>query len=193
MSYADDQFDWEMSLDFDHWSLEMEQNTGPLSYDKECTNDLYKPSRYKHEEIKRYQQSLSISSGEKIPSLAERVYWIYAESTKKAKKPTKDSGKWLIFCPTDQIDAAWNQVKDATERGMLGGKSKVSTLKGFRGKDFVICCYTYNWKDEEDVMRVREALRELGFEKPLPYKTDADTMAGKYEATGHKNIAKYYV
>ena len=146
-----------------------------------------------HEEIKNYQQSLAKSSGETIPTKSSRVWWIYAESKGKHKKPTKNSGKWLLFCPPEHIDAAWEQIKDATERGLLGAKSKVSTLKGFRGKEYVICVYTYNWKDEEDVMKVREVLRDLGFEKSIPYKSDEDTILGKYEATGHKNISKYFI
>ena len=126
------------------------------------------------------------------PSKNRESYWIYAASTKKYKKPTKYSGKWLIFIEPKFIDAAWEQIKDATERGILGGQAKVSTLKSFKGDKHVICVYTYNWKDGKDVMRVREALREIGFEKPLPYKSDADTRAGKYESTGHKNISKYF-
>ncbi len=144
-----------------------------------------------HEDIKRYQQSLAESSGETKPSVSKMVYWLYAESTKKHKEPTKWSGKWLIFCPQKQIDDAWEQVKDATERGLLGGKSKVSTRKVPKGDDHVICVYSYSWKDEKDVMRIRQELRDLGFEKPLSYKTDEDTLAGKYTQKG-KKIAKYW-
>ena len=145
-----------------------------------------------HEKLKFYQQYLASFSEEKLPSKNKQVWWLYAESRRKKRQPTKDSGKWLIFCPPDQIDAAWEQIKDATEKGQLGKKSKVSTLKGYKGKDHVICVYTYNWKDEKDVMKIRNTLRELGFEKPLSYKSDADTLAGRYENKGHKNIAKYY-
>ncbi len=145
-----------------------------------------------HEKVKSYQQLKAAISGEVIPSKAKSVYWLYAENKKKARKPTKNSGKWLIFEKPQFIDAAWEQIKDATRKGLLGGKSKVSTLKGFRDNEYVICVYTYNWKDEKDAMRVREMLRELGFEKPLPYKSDEDTLKDKYVETGHKNISKYY-
>lgn len=145
-----------------------------------------------HEELKSYQKHLAESFKESAPSKATHVYWIYAESTKKYKKSTPNSGKWLLFLKPEFIDAAWEQVKDATEQGLLGGQSKVSTKKGFKGSDFVICVYSYNWKDEKDVMRIRQELRELGFEKPIPYKTDADTLAGKYSSKGHKGISKYY-
>lgn len=108
---------------------------------------------------------------------------------------TDRCGKWLVFVPEKFINAAWEQIKDATEKGLLGGSSKCSTLKGRKngpGSDYVCCVFTYDWRDEKDVMRVREALRELGFTKPLPYKTDADTIAGKYACKGAKKISKYW-
>jgi hypothetical protein len=90
------------------------------------------------------------------------------------------------------LNIAWEQIKDATEQGLLGGRSKVSTLKGEKGKEYVICVFTSDWKNEKDVMRVRDRLRELGFEKPLPYKTDADTIAKKYACKGDRKISKYW-
>lgn len=130
---------------------------------------------------------------EDAPSDCTASWWLYAESRRKYKKATKNSGKWLCFCPPEHIDAAWEQVKDATEQGLLGGRTKCSTHKGWKGKgnDYVICVYTYDYKDTTDVMRIREELRELGFTKPMPYKTDADTKAKKYAGCGQK-IAKYY-
>jgi hypothetical protein len=46
--------------------------------------------------------------------------------------------------------------------------------------------------DEKDVFRVREQLRKLGIEKKLSYKTNEDTLAGKYRQTTGERIAKYY-
>ena len=63
----------------------------------------------------------------------------------------------------------------------------------FSNKLAVICVYSYDWTDQDDVKRVRDQLREMGHEKKLSYKTDEDSRAGKYAATGHKNFAKYVV
>jgi len=128
---------------------------------------------------------------DEIPTKCLSEYWIHAYG-KKMFNYTLRTGKWLIFCPKEHINEAWEQVKDATERDLLGGHSKVSTLKGQKSKEYVICVFTSDWKDEKDVMRVREVLRELGFEKPLPYKTDSDTLAGKYACKGDKKISKYW-
>jgi hypothetical protein len=140
----------------------------------------------------RKQVKQKRGSDENYPSKYTEDYWARAYSPKNSTKNNKNSGKWLCFCPKKEIDAAWQQVKDATERGLLGPSSKVSTKLGEQGKDYVICVYTKNWKKEDDVMRVREVLRDLGFEKPLPYKTDEDTLKGKYANKGHKGISKYF-
>jgi hypothetical protein len=152
-----------------------------------------KSSTEYHEDIKSAQKYRALIANELIPSKAVKTWWLYAESKKKYKKATKRSGKWLSFHTPEFIDAAWEQVKDATELGLLGGDSKCSTKKGWKGpgNDFVICIYQYDWRDEKDVMRIRDALRELGFTKPLSYKTDADTIAGKYSCNGAKNLSKY--
>jgi hypothetical protein len=130
------------------------------------------------------------SNKQDAPTQCTSDYWIHAYG--KNFDYTSRAGKWLVFCPKEYIDDAWEQIKDATEQGLLGGHSKVSTLKGEKGKEYVCCVFTRDWKDEEDVMRVREVLRDLGFEKPLPYKTDEDTLKGKYANKGHKGISKYY-
>ena len=58
--------------------------------------------------------------------------------------------------------------------------------------EFVICVYTYDWRDAADVGRVRQRLRELGMTQRIAYKSDEDTHMGKYRARGHSRISKYY-
>jgi hypothetical protein len=50
----------------------------------------------------------------------------------------------------------------------------------------VIYVYTPDWRDEEDVMRVRERLRELGFVDRLGYKRNIETFQGQYSQKGKK-------
>ena len=56
----------------------------------------------------------------------------------------------------------------------------------------MICVYTHDATDREDVMRVRERLREIGFTKKLSYKTDQATAAGVYSNNSEKPISTYY-
>jgi len=131
------------------------------------------------------------------PSQVTDVYWIHA-TRKKGQYPagTQRCGKWLIFVPVERIDQVWAAIKEATEEGKLGSSSKVATAKPNSNarnlNQHVICVYTYDWVDVEDVRRVRHELRNLGIVDKLPYKTDEDTLAGKYRVTGHTRISKYY-
>lgn len=62
------------------------------------------------------------------PSQFEGAYWIYAcrqEGTYPHR--AENSGKWLVFVPIEKIDSVWETIKLATEQGLLGNSSKVST------------------------------------------------------------------
>ncbi|MGI0091080.1 MAG: putative phosphothreonine lyase domain-containing protein [Nitrososphaerales archaeon] len=147
--------------------------------------------------IHEYQEDLSDRFSESRPSQVTEVYWIYA-SRKKTKypKPSRNSGKWLVFEPVERVNEVWGKIKKATEDGKLGRSSKVATARvnpnAPNPRMKVICVYTYDWTDEADVKRIREALRSLGITQKIPYKSDEDTMEGKYVVRGDKRISKYY-
>ena len=109
---------------------------------------------------------------------------------------TPNGGKWLIFVPLSEIDDMWVKIMRATEEGKLGGSSKVATAKpnpNARNLNTkVICVYTYDWTDKDDVRRVREELRQLGVSSKIPYKADQETCSGKYANRGDTHISKYY-
>ncbi len=139
---------------------------------------------------------VSIAAEEK-PSLVTDDYWLYAKRGIGTYPPdTVNNGKWLVFVPLSQIDDVWAKVKRATEEGRLGSSAKVATARPNPNTTSpdrrVICVFTYDWTDEEDVRRVRQELRDLGITSKLPYKADEDTVAGRYVAQGHKRISKYY-
>jgi hypothetical protein len=87
------------------------------------------------------------------------------------------------------------KIKAATARGLLGSGAKVATMKqnpnAASPDTRVICVYTYDVGDASDCSRIREALRQLGATWKIPYKTDADTVAGKYSRQGIR-ISKRY-
>ena len=100
------------------------------------------------------------------------------------------TGKWLVFRPREQIDDVWMIIKEKTRNGELGIAAKVSTL--FQGKDrHVICVYTENYFDKEDVFRVRESLRNLGIEETLYYKPDIYTHLNIYSGTTNLRPWRY--
>ena len=150
-----------------------------------------------HEAHKSRQAQLASRHSESNPSEVTEVYWIYAiRKTGTYPSATDQSGKWLVFVPVSQIDEVWAKIKVATEEGKLGGASKVSTglpnPNATEPENKVICVYTYDWTDEEDVTRVREELRKLGVTRKIPYKSDEDTLKGKYRVAGDTKISKRY-
>ena len=140
---------------------------------------------------------LPLSHPDVKPSEVRDVYWLYAKR-KKGNYPahTTRGGKWLIFVHVKEIDEVWRKIKKAIEEGKLGNSAKVATARpnpNAKNPDIkVICVYTYDWTDEEDVRRIREELRKLGITQKISYKTDEDTLKGKYRIKGHTRISKYY-
>ena len=111
--------------------------------------------------------------------------WIYAEDLEQDGREANPEvvGKWLVFVEEADVDAVWEEVAAATQNGRLGPAAKVATAwpgTFARSNKRVICIYTYDFHDHEDVTRVLVALRDLGFKERLSYKTDADTLAGRY-------------
>lgn len=116
-----------------------------------------------------------------LPSEAKHAAWLMAPSPKQAFSSSDVSGKWCIFKPSSEIDAAWNLIKAAVKRCDLL-VAKVSTKLGAyaHGNNHVICVYTEDYTDEAELARTRKVLRELGFTEELGYKRDIDTRNNVY-------------
>lgn len=118
------------------------------------------------------------------PSKIFDRYWLYAHRTQKQDEyplPTPFGGKWLLFAPWEQLDVLWKHIKHATKQGLLGGSAKVSTAKpNQHARDpaqGVICVYTYDARDKEDLQRIKQQLLALGCPS-LEYKTNQATREG---------------
>jgi hypothetical protein len=97
-----------------------------------------------------------------------------------AKKFGVTSSKWMLFPKLDDLPRVWRLVAEATAEGKLGPTSKVGTwspedaIKGCT----LICVYTKDFSDLDDVKRVMRALIDLGIakrESKIYYKCDAYT------------------
>ena len=124
------------------------------------------------------------TTGER-PSRFTGDHYLHATGPEPENGGARRPGKWLIFVSRSRIDALWDQIRRAVERGRLGHAAKVSTaLPDPRSPDpkkHVILVYTSNEDDPTDVRRVRDALRQLGVNWRIPYKSDAaEGSAAKY-------------
>lgn len=71
------------------------------------------------------------------------------------------SGKWMFFPAAEDLPRFWHVVAIATAEGKLGPTSKVGTYRPAE-KSTIICVYTYDFSDTEDVVRVLHELAGLG-------------------------------
>lgn len=99
-------------------------------------------------------------------------------------------GKWLIYRTESEIDSAWKAIAENTWSGKLTSCAKVST-SAQKSKRHVICVYTDNYLDYEDVERIREKLRNLGFGEELCYKPDVYTYLGIYYRKSSLSPCRY--
>jgi len=75
---------------------------------------------------------------------------------------TERGGKWLLFVHREEVNEVWERICDALTSGRLGSYAKVSTARpnpnSADSRKHVICVYTYDSEDREDVMRIRASL-----------------------------------
>lgn len=114
------------------------------------------------------------------PNLETERYWLYARrKDNEYPNDSEFSGKWLIFVDYDNVNEVWKKIKKATEEGALGNVSKVSTSRKRKyhesNNQKVICVYTYNYKDESDILSIRKVLFDLGIIQEIPYKSNNQT------------------
>lgn len=98
------------------------------------------------------------------------------------------SGKWMLFPMADDVNRFWSLVATATAAGELGHAAKVATDDGSGNvTSRLICIYTEDFSEKEDVRRVLERLVEMGLvkrkgpmgeERGIYYKADAFTHLG---------------
>ncbi|CAG8958633.1 hypothetical protein HYFRA_00009950 [Hymenoscyphus fraxineus] len=92
------------------------------------------------------------------------------------------SGKWMIFCDQVEVNEVWSVVARATINNELGIAAKVAPFDGDIEKSRLMCIYTKDFTDMEDVNRVVQKLKSLGLVvlkgKPIYYKCDAYTYLG---------------
>ncbi|KAI4597821.1 hypothetical protein KJ359_004098 [Pestalotiopsis sp. 9143b] len=94
------------------------------------------------------------------------------------------AGKWMLFPSAQTVNEVWEIVAKATASNELGIAAKVATRSEIDPRpERLICIYTADFHDRDDVERVATKLKQLGLveprgKKPLYYKPDAYTYLG---------------
>ncbi|CAI6335096.1 unnamed protein product [Periconia digitata] len=94
------------------------------------------------------------------------------------------SGKWMLFPKLDAVTRVWRLVVEGVINNKLGPTAKVSPFNE-ENNARLICVYTKDFTDQEDVFRVLLELVAMGVvssNQAIYYKTDVYTMLGIYGA-----------
>ncbi|KAF2195498.1 DUF1917-domain-containing protein [Zopfia rhizophila CBS 207.26] len=106
-----------------------------------------------------------------------------------AKEKNVIAGKWMLFPRIEDLTRVWRLIAEGTVENRLGSTAKVATDQG--GSDSrLICVYTKDFSDTEDVRRVLQELDAMGLVgsgQGIYYKSDAYTYLDIYG----KNAAEY--
>lgn len=137
----------------------------------------------------------------------EGVHWVHAISpTVSRDLDPMLVGKWLIYISCAHVDYCWSRVRQATEAGTLGVSAKISTdwgkahdlvgmiSEGLGGwRNHVVCVYTADWRNREDVTRVGSRLAAVDAVRTqtLLYKPDAFTRGGTWAGSSPGQVAIY--
>ena len=153
------------------------------------------------EYIKKHNDIVS----EWVPSQVTKrawVSWFNPEKTIKNKnKSLPFSGKWCIFGNAFVLDRVWKKLKKVVESNpeimsakirtssvdmrkmMMEGNFDVKAQEDRNKTDNskrVICVYVEDYRDKDNVYKVRDLIRELGVKSIIKFKTDEATIKGIY-------------
>ena len=93
-----------------------------------------------------------------------------------AQEQRYTTGKWMLFFPPDDADAAWETIARATARGELGCSAKIAPTADLPPTERVVCCvYVDDFADRAEVQRVLRALQRLEMDVTSGFKPDVYT------------------
>ncbi|KAH3920329.1 hypothetical protein HBI56_068580 [Parastagonospora nodorum] len=95
------------------------------------------------------------------------------------------SGKWMLFPKLEEVNQVWKKVVEGVINNRLGPTAKVAPDEGKPG-DRLICIYTRDFRDQDDVLRVLLELETMGLVnsgRSIYYKSDAFTYLDLYKQT----------
>jgi hypothetical protein len=98
----------------------------------------------------------------------------------------------MLFPGSEDITRVWRLVVDGVINNRLGCTAKVAPDEGKEG-DRLICIYTHDFRDKNDILRVLKELISMGLvnsgssSRPIYYKSDIYTLLGIYG----QNAAEY--
>ena len=138
----------------------------------------YSPRRETDSDIKGFSEagndilaSLDVSLETIQQTMSSKIQAVRTRAENKARKEAQEAllaaatkhgvstGKWMLFPAPTEVDRHWQVIAEATAEGKLGDLAKVAADEG-KGERAarLICVYTRDFRDEDDVKRVLQEL-----------------------------------
>lgn len=154
------------------------------------------------ESFKSQRHDLEASYPEKNPASITKMMKVAKDLleediVKLARAKNLVFGKWMLFPAPSDVDEVWTKVAGATLAGTLGIAAKVATAgDDDRSKESrLICVYTKDFSDKDDVKRVLRKLLDLQLARGgrgIFYKCDAYTYLDIMNGNEYKLRASMY-
>jgi hypothetical protein len=96
--------------------------------------------------------------------------------------------KWMLFPKLEEVNRVWKKVVASVMDARLGPTAKVATDDGRPGER-LICIYTKDFRDENDVLRVLQEIKTMDLlpsGRSIYYKSDAFTYLDLYKETAQE-------
>lgn len=121
------------------------------------------------------------------------AFWVWART--QSKQATPRVGKWMLWPSDEEVATIWHQVYELSQREQSGViQAKVSRETNRMAPNTrLICVYTADSDDKEDLQRVVTALRmAVNPAYVLLYKENRVTRAGLYQ-NAFRPVSKWRV
>lgn len=175
LTHSDDGWLWVESPTLPHTQVTDRQPSDIEVFRQHASGLL---SSFEAKQIAIEREHSSRASGRKIASIRDELE---TDLLALAIKTGVTCGKWMLFPNVGDLPHFWRAVAKATAEGKLGPTSKTAIFNP-NEPETVICIYTYDFSDSNDVRRVLHELVELDLcsahRKAIYYKIDAYTYLG---------------
>ncbi len=108
-------------------------------------------------------------------------------------------GKWMVHVPSEKVDEVWGLIATAIFNEDFGSAvltAKVSPKNDENGVEdpnmHVICVYTSDFTNMQEVVKAENVLRSLGIRIVLKYKPDLYTYLGIYRGNPYNICPSVY-
>jgi len=108
------------------------------------------------------------------------------------------SGKWMVHESNENVDTTWNKIATSLFHKKFGDNirsAKVSVVddcNGYHNMSHVICVYTDDFQNLEEVVGCLEELRRIGIHSKVTYKPDVSSILGIYRNNESKLSPSIY-